>query len=64
MPEFAELRERMVRRQIEARGITDPAILDAFREVPREAFVGRESIRNFHDQRLAVPALDVRVAEL
>ena len=39
MPEFAELRERMVQRQIEARGITDTAILDAFREVPREAFV-------------------------
>ena len=37
--DFAELRERMVRRQIEARGIHDPAILDAFREVPREAFV-------------------------
>ena len=29
----------MVRRQIEARGILDPVILDAFREVPREAFV-------------------------
>jgi protein-L-isoaspartate(D-aspartate) O-methyltransferase len=39
MTDFAELRERMVRRQIEARGITDAAILDAFREVPREAFV-------------------------
>jgi protein-L-isoaspartate(D-aspartate) O-methyltransferase len=39
MSDFAELRERMVRRQIEARGIRDPAILDAFREVPREAFV-------------------------
>ena len=42
MPEFAELRERMVQRQIEARGITDPAILDAFREVPREAFVSAD----------------------
>ena len=39
MTDFSELRERMVRRQIEARGITDPAILAAFREVPREAFV-------------------------
>ena len=39
MPDFADLRERMVRRQIEARGITDPAILAAFRAVPREAFV-------------------------
>ena len=39
MPDFAELRERMVRRQIEARGITSSLILDALREVPREAFV-------------------------
>ena len=39
MPDFASLRERMVRRQIESRGITDPAILDAFLFVPREAFV-------------------------
>ena len=39
MAEFAELRERMVRRQIESRGIGDPVILDAFRAVPREAFV-------------------------
>jgi protein-L-isoaspartate(D-aspartate) O-methyltransferase len=39
MPDFAELRERMVRRQIEARGITDPLILEAFRAVPREQFV-------------------------
>ena len=39
MTDFARLRERMVQRQIEARGISDPLILDAFREVPREAFV-------------------------
>jgi protein-L-isoaspartate(D-aspartate) O-methyltransferase len=39
MSDFAKLRERMVRRQIEARGITSSLILDAFRQVPREAFV-------------------------
>ena len=39
MSDFVKLRERMVRRQIEARGIADPMILDAFRAVPREAFV-------------------------
>lgn len=33
-------RHAMVDRQIAARGITDKAILAAFREVPREAFVG------------------------
>jgi protein-L-isoaspartate(D-aspartate) O-methyltransferase len=39
MHDFAELRERMIRRQIESRGVADPVILDAFRAVPREAFV-------------------------
>jgi protein-L-isoaspartate(D-aspartate) O-methyltransferase len=32
-------RERMVATQIEARGITDPLVLDAMRTVPRERFV-------------------------
>ncbi len=32
-------RERMVSSQIEARGITDPLVLEAMREVPREVFV-------------------------
>ena len=39
MRDFAALRERMVSRQIEARGIHDPALLAAMRAVPREAFV-------------------------
>lgn len=34
-----EDRERMVATQIEARGITDPFVLDAMRTVPRERFV-------------------------
>ncbi|NUS99391.1 MAG: protein-L-isoaspartate(D-aspartate) O-methyltransferase [Sphingomonas sp.] len=42
MNDFADLRGQMVRRQIEARGIFDPIILDAFREVPREEFVAEE----------------------
>ena len=42
MSDFADLRGQMVRRQIEARGIFDPIILDAFREVPREEFVSEE----------------------
>ena len=49
MPEFAELRERMVKRQIESRGITDPAILDAFRDVAREEFVDEEHRRFAYD---------------
>ena len=39
MADFSAARERMVERQIAARGIADPRILDAFRAVPREAFV-------------------------
>ncbi len=39
MADFAQLREEMVRRQIEARGVHDRVILRAFLEVPREAFV-------------------------
>jgi protein-L-isoaspartate(D-aspartate) O-methyltransferase len=39
MTDFAELRERMVDRQIAARGIRDPLLLDALRQVPRERFV-------------------------
>lgn len=36
---FVRQREEMVRRQIEARGINDPAVLNALRRVPRHAFV-------------------------
>ena len=39
MSDFATLRDRMVERQLERRGIDDPALLAAFRAVPREAFV-------------------------
>ena len=35
-------RAAMVERQIESRGITDPKILEAFRAVPREAFISEE----------------------
>jgi protein-L-isoaspartate(D-aspartate) O-methyltransferase len=39
MTDFASQREAMVERQLRRRGITEPEILDAFLEVPREAFV-------------------------
>jgi protein-L-isoaspartate(D-aspartate) O-methyltransferase len=42
MTDFAELRERMVERQIAARGIRDPKLLDALRNVPREEFVSAD----------------------
>jgi protein-L-isoaspartate(D-aspartate) O-methyltransferase len=39
MPDFVSLRERMIERQIARRGITNTRILEAFRAVPRHAFV-------------------------
>jgi len=39
MTDFAARREAMVDRQIAARGIRDPHLLEAMRAVPREAFV-------------------------
>jgi protein-L-isoaspartate(D-aspartate) O-methyltransferase len=40
MTDFASEREAMIERQLRRRGISEPEILDAFRAVPREAFVG------------------------
>ena len=42
MTDFAAEREAMVERQLRLRGIHEPEILDAFRVVPREAFVADE----------------------
>jgi protein-L-isoaspartate(D-aspartate) O-methyltransferase len=42
MTDFAAEREAMVDRQLRRRGITDKMILDAFLDVPREAFVSSE----------------------
>jgi len=39
MADFAAEREAMVERQLESRGISEPHILDAFRDVPRHQFV-------------------------
>jgi len=40
--DFTTLRERMVERQIAARGLDDPKLLAAFRAVPREQFVSAD----------------------
>lgn len=40
--DYAAEREAMVNRQLRRRGITEPEILDAFRAVPREAFISDE----------------------
>lgn len=43
---FERERERMVRTQIEARGIRDAAVLQAMRTVPRHLFVPQAQLRN------------------
>ena len=52
LPSHDEAREQMVRTQIEARGLTDPALLRAFRTVPRELFV--ESGAPYGDNALPI----------
>jgi protein-L-isoaspartate(D-aspartate) O-methyltransferase len=42
---YQRLREEMVRQQIEARGVGDPAVLEAMRKVPRHIFVS-EALRD------------------
>jgi len=42
---YQRLREEMVRQQVEARGIADPAVLAALRRVPRHIFVS-EALRD------------------
>jgi protein-L-isoaspartate(D-aspartate) O-methyltransferase len=57
MTNFAAEREAMVERQLRSRGITDPEILDAFRAVPREAFVAPElAERAYGDHPLPIEA--------
>jgi protein-L-isoaspartate(D-aspartate) O-methyltransferase len=46
MADFAARRALMVRQQIAGRGIEGPRLLDAFRSVPREAFVP-DGVRDF-----------------
>ena len=49
MTDLTQLRERMVRKQIESRGIRDPAILEAFRQVQREVFVSNDHAHLAYD---------------
>ena len=51
-PDFTADRERMVQSQLAARGICDPAVLSAFRKVPRHLFVAPEyRTRSCEDHR-------------
>jgi protein-L-isoaspartate(D-aspartate) O-methyltransferase len=57
MADFTKLRETMIERQIAARGIRDPRILEAFREVPREEFVADDAqSAAYDDSPLAIEA--------
>jgi protein-L-isoaspartate(D-aspartate) O-methyltransferase len=51
MPTDTERRRTMVDHQIAARGVTDTAILDAMRTVPREAFVPADLAAFAYDDR-------------
>lgn len=57
MTDYAGEREAMVERQLRRRGITEPHILDAFREVPREAFVSAKHAHSaYGDHPLPIEA--------
>jgi protein-L-isoaspartate(D-aspartate) O-methyltransferase len=49
--DYDSARERMVREQIAARGITDPRVLAALRAVPRERFVDPASADQAYEDR-------------
>lgn len=49
--EFAAEREEMVARQIEARGIRDPRVLEAMRRVPRHRFVPDDEAEYAYEDR-------------
>jgi protein-L-isoaspartate(D-aspartate) O-methyltransferase len=47
--EFAGQREKMVRTQMEQRGVKDPRVLDAFRKIPRHLFMPEGIRHRAHD---------------
>ena len=61
--EAAVERREMVRRQIEARGINDPEVLAAMRNVPRHWFVSSRSRKLVHSDR-PLPISDGREGPL
>ena len=72
MGEYGIQRERMVR-ELEARGVSDPRVLDAMRQVPRHLFVGPPFVAQAYgsfslpteaDQTLSQPYVVGRTTEL
>ena len=71
--EYEVLRRRMVQEQIEARGVTDTAVLDAMRSVPRHRFAPDHPPRLTytdrplpigHEQTISQPYIVARMTEL
>ena len=57
MTDFTREREAMIEQQLRRRGISDPAILGAFRAVPREAFISAKYARlAYRDHPLPIEA--------
>jgi protein-L-isoaspartate(D-aspartate) O-methyltransferase len=55
--DFADSRHRMVERQLAGRDVNDPRVLEAMREVPREAFVPEEMAEfAYEDSALPIEA--------
>ena len=54
MDTYAEKRHQMVETQIVARGICDPAVVEAMRSVPREVYVAPE-MQDFAYEDMALP---------
>lgn len=48
---WARERDRMVHRQLQARGIRDPVVLAAFEQVPREQFVAPNLVAHAYEDR-------------
>ncbi len=53
-PDYEKLREKMVREQIQARGVKDPDVLTAMRKVPRHKFVP-ENMRRYAYEDCPLP---------
>jgi protein-L-isoaspartate(D-aspartate) O-methyltransferase len=71
--EYEVLRARMVEEQIEARGVTDPAVLEAMRSVPRHHFAPEHPPRLTysdrplpigHEQTISQPYIVARMTAL
>jgi protein-L-isoaspartate(D-aspartate) O-methyltransferase len=62
-PEQEERRREMVRQQLAARGIQDPAVLDAMGRIPRELFVSPEWVESAYEDRALPAGLDQTISQ-